>query len=80
MTATLNHLREAARRRRAAARDHRQLMHELAAFTTPAERLELDQIIARTAPEQAAPIEEILRRQDAARRAAGYNTPAFLGH
>lgn len=78
MPATLSRLRDAAQRRRTAAREHRQLVRELAAFTTSTERLELDQIIARNAPEQTAPIEEILRRQDAARRAAGYSTPAFL--
>ncbi len=77
---TLTSIRQAARRRRTAARDHRRLVRELASFTTPAERLELDLIIARNAPEQTAQIDAILRRQDAARQAAGYSTPAFLGH
>jgi hypothetical protein len=41
------------------------LRRELAAFNTPAERLELDEILARHNTEEARLMKELLRRQDA---------------
>ena len=74
-------VRTAARRRRAATVDRRRLARELATFTTPAERLELDLFIARHDPEETAEVDAILRRQDAARQAARTaSTPAFVAH
>jgi hypothetical protein len=45
----------------------RRLEAELAAFQTPAERSELDQVLARYTTEETREIRAILNRQDAAR-------------
>jgi maltooligosyltrehalose synthase len=45
-------------------REYRQLTAELAAFQTPAERAELDELIARHSPEETRQIRAILNRQD----------------
>jgi hypothetical protein len=49
---------------------NRQLSAELAAFSTPAERAELDEILDRHSPEETEQIRLILSRQDAQRRYA----------
>jgi hypothetical protein len=43
---------------------HRQLSEELAAFQTPSERAELDQLLGRHSAEETREIREILNRQD----------------
>jgi maltooligosyltrehalose synthase len=43
---------------------HRQLSAELAAFQTPAERAELDNLLSRHSAEETRLIREILNRQD----------------
>jgi hypothetical protein len=43
---------------------HRRLAEELAAFQTPAERAEIDQMLGRYSPEETREIREILNRQD----------------
>jgi hypothetical protein len=43
---------------------HRRLSEELAAFQTPAERAELDQMLSRHSAEETRLIREILHRQD----------------
>ena len=48
-------------------RAYRQLSAELAAFQTPAERAELDELIARHSPEETRQIRAILQQQDAER-------------
>jgi hypothetical protein len=45
-------------------RAHRRLAEELAAFQTPAERAELEQMLSRYSREQTREIREILNRQD----------------
>jgi hypothetical protein len=50
----------------------RRLEAELAAFTSPAERAELDSVLERHAPEEADQIRAILFRQDVARQMAGH--------
>ena len=45
-------------------RAHRQLAEELAAFQTPSERAELDQLLSRHSAEETREIREILNRQD----------------
>jgi hypothetical protein len=52
---------------RSARRRRRRLAQELAAYRTPAERLELDLILGRHTAEDVHEIEEILRHQDAHR-------------
>jgi uncharacterized protein (DUF1778 family) len=49
---------------------NRQLSAELAAFSTPAERAELDEILDRYSPDETEQIRVILSRQDAQRRYA----------
>lgn len=52
---------------RSARRRRRRLAQEIAAYRTPAERLELDLVLGRHTAEQVQEIEEILRHQDAQR-------------
>jgi len=52
---------------RSARRARRRLAQQIAAYRTPAERLELDLILGRHAAEDVHEIEEILRHQDAHR-------------
>jgi hypothetical protein len=47
---------------------NRQLSAELAAFSTPADRIELDEILDRYSPEETEQIRVILSKQDAQRR------------
>lgn len=43
---------------------HRQLAHELAAFQSPSERSELEQLLSRYSAEETREIREILNRQE----------------
>ena len=52
--------------RRAERRQHAQLVNEVASFSSPAERLELELIISSYPDEQTAELREILDRQPAA--------------
>ena len=49
---------------------NRQLSAELAAFSTPADRAELDEILDRYSPDETKQIRVILSKQDAQRRNA----------
>ena len=51
--------------RRDAHQQRQSLSRELAAFTNPADRLELDEIVARHSAEEARLVKELLRQQDA---------------
>ena len=53
--------------RRDAHQQRQSLARELAAFNTPSERLELDEIVARHSAEEARLVEQLLRQQDADR-------------
>jgi hypothetical protein len=61
-------LRAGAITRRDARRRREQLRRELAGYATPAERLELEAIMARYAPEQTQELQAILTAQDRSRR------------
>jgi hypothetical protein len=50
--------------RREAHRERQTLARELAAFTTPAERLELDEIMARHTDDETRLVQQLLRQQD----------------
>ena len=63
-TSRMRAARTALINRRVERRAHRQLAVELAAFQTPAERTELEQILSRYSTEQTREIREILSRQD----------------
>jgi hypothetical protein len=63
LTALRDDLREEFAARREQQRQHRQLEQELAAFSTPAERLELDLILARHTADEARDVQAILHRQ-----------------
>jgi hypothetical protein len=56
-----------ARARREARQQRQALARELAAFTTPSERLELDEIMARHTADETALVQQLLRQQDASR-------------
>ena len=58
-------------------REYRRLSAELAGFHTPAERTELDEMLARHSVEETRPIREILARQDYRRQRAA---AAIGGH
>lgn len=60
-------VRDAVTNRVEARRSRRRLAREIAAYRTPAERLELDLILGRHTAEEIAEIDEILRKQDAVR-------------
>jgi hypothetical protein len=64
--------------RSAARRQRRRLAGEIAAYRTPAERLELDLILGRHTAEETQEIEEILRHQDA-HRAFAQRTQSSVG-
>jgi hypothetical protein len=51
-------------------REHRRLRAELAAFQSPAERTELDEMLGRYSPEETREIRQILDRQDFERHRA----------
>lgn len=80
--ATQNRLRAAVSslgaQRRQSARRQRRLERELAGYRTPAERLELDAILARHSAEETHDIAEILRHQDNL-RALTAQTPHHAG-
>ncbi|MFF5231631.1 hypothetical protein [Dactylosporangium sp. NPDC000521] len=65
---TVNRVRNAVTSRFEARRARRSLAREIAAYRTPAERLELDLIIGRHTAEETREIDEILRAQAAAER------------
>ena len=69
-TAVLSRASRARSARGAARRERLRLARELAAYRTPAERLELDIILGRHTAEETRQIEEILRDQDALRSLA----------
>jgi hypothetical protein len=52
-------------------REYRKLAGELAAFQTPAERAELDELIGRHSESETRLIREILSRQDLGRQSSG---------
>ena len=52
-------------------RAYRRLAAELAGFRTPAERAELDELIARHSPDETRVIRQILERQDIDRHLLG---------
>jgi hypothetical protein len=60
---TLQAIRTELATRRAARRERLKLEHELAAFDTPAARLEIETIVARHDPEETRQIRAILKRQ-----------------
>jgi len=51
--------------RRAARQQRQTLARELAAFNTPSERLELDEIMARHTADETRLVQQLLRQQDA---------------
>ena len=62
---TIQAIREEFATRRAARRDRLHLERQLAAYDTPAARLEIETIVARHDPEEAREIRETLNRQAA---------------
>jgi hypothetical protein len=62
MSPAISTVRSTLAHRRSVRREREQLTRELAAFTTPNDRLELAAILERHTPEQAAPIQRILQR------------------
>ncbi len=60
---TVTSLRTSLAQRRDARAKRRRLARELASYRTPAERLELDQVLGRHSAEEAAEINAILNRQ-----------------
>jgi hypothetical protein len=60
---TVAMLRDAVSARRAERLERRRLERELATYTTPAERLELDAMIERYAPEETRQVRAIVARQ-----------------
>jgi len=62
---TIQAIREEFATRRAARRGRLHLERQLAAYDTPAARLEIETIVARHDPEEAREIREILNRQAA---------------
>lgn len=66
-------VRDAVTTRVEARRARRRLAREIAAYRTPAERLELDLILGRHTLEETREIEEILRVQEASVRATQHD-------
>ena len=64
LATTVRDLKSTLARRRTERLAHRRLAAELAAFQTPAERAELDEMIGRYRPEETRQIRAILNRQD----------------
>ena len=64
LATTIRGLRSTLAHRRTERVAHRRLAAELAAFQTPAERAELDEMLARYSAEDTRLIREILERQD----------------
>jgi len=65
LAAKIRDARTSLSHRRTARHAHRQLAAELAAFTSPADRAELDQMLERHSHAETREIRAILRRQDA---------------
>lgn len=70
--ALANRIRTAITHRSIERRAHRRLSAELAAFQTPAERAELDELIGRHSAEETREIRAILQRQDLERQLTAY--------
>jgi hypothetical protein len=68
LATTIRDLRSTLADRRTERLAHRRLSAELAAFQTPAERAELDEMLARHSAEETRQIREILSRQDVERQ------------
>jgi maltooligosyltrehalose synthase len=64
LATTIRDLKSTLANRRTERIEHRRLTRELAAFQTPAERAELDEMLARYDAEDTRQIREILHRQD----------------
>ncbi len=64
LTTTIRSLRSTLAHRRTERIAHRRLAAELAAFQTPAERAELEEMLGRYSAEDTRQIREILHRQD----------------
>jgi hypothetical protein len=60
---TVAQMRDAVSARRAEREERRRLERELATYTSPAERLELDAMIDRYTPEQTREVRSIVARQ-----------------
>jgi hypothetical protein len=69
-TSTVATLRDALAARRAVRRERQQLERELASYSTPAERLELEAMIDRHSPEETREVRDILARQAVERAGA----------
>ena len=69
-------VRDAVTTRIEARRARRRLAREIAAYRTPAERLELDLILGRHTAEEIAQIDEILREQSASERSVRHHALA----
>ncbi|GAA2632554.1 hypothetical protein GCM10010399_76120 [Dactylosporangium fulvum] len=76
METATRRVRDAVTSRVEARRARRRLAGEIAAYRTPAERLELDLILGRHTEEEIAEIDEILRRQEAAARSTQHHALA----
>lgn len=72
LTTTIRGLRSTLARRRTERVAHRRLSAELAAFQTPAERAELDEMLARYSAEDTEQIRAILHLQDFERQRAAH--------
>jgi hypothetical protein len=66
-TSTVTTLRDALAARRAQRQARRRLERELASYSSPAERLELEAMIDRHSPEETREVRDILARQTVAR-------------
>jgi hypothetical protein len=73
METATSRVRAAVAGRVQASRARRRLAREIAAYRTPAERLELDLILGRHTEEEIAEIDSILREQRAAEHLERYN-------
>ncbi|WP_432824960.1 hypothetical protein [Dactylosporangium sp. CA-092794] len=77
METATSRVRAAVAERAEARRARRRLAREIAAYRTPAERLELDLILGRHTEEQIAEIDAILREQRAAALLDRYNATSL---
>ena len=79
LATTIRGLKSTLAQRRTERTAHRRLTAELAAFQTPAERAELDEMIGRYSPEETRQIRAILNRQDFDRQRAASAVGGFRG-
>jgi hypothetical protein len=77
METATRRMRDAVSSRFEARRARRRLANEIAAYRTPAERLELDLILGRHTEEQIAEIDQILREQRTAAIMTHHHASAF---